>query len=179
MYRRRSKTSWTAPAVGGVLFAAGVLQARKLVGGGPGSARQAARSTGPTRIAIGTLLAMKPELLARLLHGTGSVDAETRLHLRMLAVREIALGVGTVLALGTERDARRWLLALALVDTGEALALAQASRRGSVRPAVGLAFATADLGSSAAGIGVLIQLVRERRRTESRSADASPGDREE
>jgi hypothetical protein len=121
---------------------------------------------------------MKPELMARLLHGKGAADPATRLHLRMLAIREIALGVGTVMALGTERDVRRWLLLLALVDTGEALALVPAIRRRTVRPSVGLAFAAADLGSSAAGIGVLTQMVRGWGRTEFRSADAVPGDRE-
>ena len=178
MHRLRSRANWKAPVVGGVLFAAGLLQARNLVSGRPGSARQAARSTAPTRIGIGTLLVIKPELMARLLHGKVSVDPATRLHLRMLAVREVALGLGTVLALGTEQDVRRWLLVLALVDTGEALALVPTIRRGTVSPAVGFAFVAADLGNSATGMGVLTQLVRDRRRTESRSAVAVPGDGE-
>ena len=174
MHQRRSKTRWTAPVVGGGLFAAGVLQARKLVGGGPDTARRAARSTGPTRIGIGTLLVIKPELMVRLLHGKGADSPTTRLNLRMLAVREIALGIGTVLALGTERDVRRWLLVLSLVDTGEALALVPAIWQGTVPRAVGLAYAAADLGSSAAGIGVLLRMIRDRR-TPSMSAGAVPG----
>ena len=161
MHRLRSRTNWTAPVIGGLLFAAGLLQAHILAVGEPGSARHAAGSTGPIRLVTGSLLVIKPELMARLLHGKGAADAATRLHLRMLAVREIALGIGTVLALRAERDVRRWLLVLALVDTGEALVLVSAIRRGTVPTAVGLAFTAADLGSSAAGMGVLTQIVRE------------------
>lgn len=162
MHQRRLKTGWAAPALGAVLFAAGVGQARKLAAGGVGVAQRAARTTGPTRIGIASLLLAKPQLMARLLHGNDHADGKTRLTLRMFAVRELALGVGTLLGAGTGSDVRRWLLVLALVDTGEALILLPAIRRGTVAPTAGLALVVADLGSSTAGAGVLVQLLKER-----------------
>jgi hypothetical protein len=77
------------------------------------------------------------------------------------SAREIALDIGTVLALGTERGVPWWLLGLSLVDAGEALAFVLAIWQRTVPPAVWLAYAAADLGGSAAGFGVLIQMIRD------------------
>jgi hypothetical protein len=104
-------------------------------------------------------------MFARLLHGNANPDATTRLLLRMFAVREIALGLGALTAAVANGDVRRWLLVLSLVDTGEALVLLPALQRPAVRRPAGLAFVAADLGSSASGVGVLTQIIRDRRRS--------------
>ena len=112
--------SSVGPAVGALLFAAGLMQARRLAATGDVQAtRQAARSIGSTRVAFGGLFAARPQLFARLLHGCPSPDPTTRLQIRIFAVREIALGMGTLAAVANG-DVRRWLLVLSLIDTGEA-----------------------------------------------------------
>ena len=165
MRELRAAASSVGPAVGALLFAAGLMQARRLATGDIQAARQAARTSGSTRMAVGGLMAARPQLFARLLHGNANPDATTRLLLRMFAVREIALGLGTLTAAVANRDVRRWLLVLSLVDTGEALALLPALRRREVGRGAGTAFVAADLGSSASGVGVLTQIIREQRRS--------------
>jgi ABC-type branched-subunit amino acid transport system permease subunit len=57
------------PAVGAFLFAAGLMQARRLATGDVQATRQAARTIGSTRVAVGGLFAARPQLFARLLNG--------------------------------------------------------------------------------------------------------------
>jgi hypothetical protein len=161
----KAAASSVGPAVGALLFAAGLMQARRLATWDIQAARQAARTSGSTRVAVGGVFAARPQLFARLLHGCPSPDPTTRLQIRIFAVREIALGLGALTAAVANRDVRRWLLVLSLVDTGEALVLPLALRRNTVPHRTGIAFVAADLGSSASGVGVLTQIVRDRRRS--------------
>ena len=70
--------SLLGPAVGAFLFAAGLMQARRLATGDVQATRQAARTIGSTRVAFGGLFAARPQLFARLLHGCPSPDPTTR-----------------------------------------------------------------------------------------------------
>lgn len=160
MYQQRRRTSWAGPAVGVLLFAAGLSQARRLASGDAHDAQRAARTSGITRMAVGGMIAARPELFVKLLHGTASRDAATRLLVRIFAVREIAVGLGTLMAATANRDVRRWLLLLSVIDTGEALVLLPAVWRRTVPAATGIAFIAADLGSSVSGIGVVTQIIR-------------------
>jgi hypothetical protein len=65
-----------------------------------------------------------------------------------------------VTAARTRRDTRPWLLALSLIDAGEALVVLDAVRRRTVAFAPGLAFVAADAGSAIAGAGVIVQMRR-------------------
>ena len=157
--------SLLGPAVGAFLLAAGLMQARRLATGDVQATRQAARSIGSTRVAFGGLFAARPQLFARVLHGCPSPDATTRLQIRIFAVREIALGMGTLMAAVANGDVRRWVLMVSLIDTGEAPVLLPTLRRRAIPPATGIAFVAADLGSSGSGVGVLTQIIRDRRRS--------------
>lgn len=70
---------------------------------------------------------------------------------QMLGAREVALGLGTALALRRpdRRAARLWVAAGILVDTVDALAVARATGRGDLRPAAGAGL-TAVAGTAVA-----------------------------
>ena len=76
----------------------------------------------------------------------------------MVAVREIVIGCAGLAVSSVPADARRWLLALSLVDGGEAMVVLDATRRGQIEPLPGLAFFAADVGSATAAIALLPQL---------------------
>jgi hypothetical protein len=78
----------------------------------------------------------------------------------MVAVRELSPGLATLSARRRGVDVRPWLLALSLIDGGEAPVVLAAVRRGEVATANGLAFAAADARSAAAGLGVMAQIRR-------------------
>jgi hypothetical protein len=75
----------------------------------------------------------------------------------MVAVREIVLGYAGLALSSVPTDARRWLLALSLVDGGEAVVVLHATRRGKLDRLPGLAFFAADAGSATAAIPLLTQ----------------------
>jgi hypothetical protein len=105
---------------------------------------------GLARVLIGATILAKPDQLAK----THGVDPETGAQLgwavQMLGARDVALGVGTVLAART-RDAgavRRWLVAGLIADSADALAIGFAAGRGRVAlgpAAVSVATATASV----------------------------------
>ena len=63
MCELRAAASSVGPAVGALLFAAGLMQARRLATGDIQAARQAARTSGSTRMAVGGLMAARPSCL--------------------------------------------------------------------------------------------------------------------
>jgi hypothetical protein len=73
--------------------------------------------------------------------------------------------MGTLVAAVADGDVRRWVLVLSLIDTGEAPVLLPALRRRAIPPATCIAFIAAELGSSGSGVGVLIQIIRDRPRS--------------
>jgi hypothetical protein len=149
-------SSLPAPIAGGVLFSLGIAQARRLANGTAVDARRAATVNGPARTLAGALLLIRPEIPHRILH---TVPESTTPHWlsHMLAVRETILGLCTYRAGRTGNDVNSWLLALALVDAGEALIVLHAIRRHEVRLAPALAFVAADAGSAATAVGVIVQ----------------------
>jgi hypothetical protein len=97
----------------------------------------AATALGIARGVFGTAMAVAPALLPRLL----GADARTARRLgylpRMIAARELAIGVGTLRAVGAGEDLRSWLAAQAVSDAGDAVAIAAALRAGRVNRVAG------------------------------------------
>jgi hypothetical protein len=149
--------------VGAALFGVGAIEALRLGRGDVGDARRSARSTGGARVVAGSVLLARPQAMPWLLGSPAEIRSALPWLGRMLAIRELVLGVATLRASRPGEDPRPWLLVLALVDTGEAAVLLDALRRGTVRQSRGSAFVLADLGSALAGAGVLRQLRSDRR----------------
>jgi hypothetical protein len=105
------------------------------------------------RIALGASYLATPGLAMRLWPGrpgsTGEDRAVARLLARSVGGRDIALGVGALLALSHDAPVRGWVEAAMLADAGDALAIGIAFRRLPRARAV-LMFA-ASLGTAALG----------------------------
>jgi len=149
-------SSLLPPVAGGVLFSLGVAQARRLANGTDTDARRAARTNGPMRAIAGALLVIHPDALLRSLH-TVPASPSPQWLAHMISVRETILGLCTWRAGRSGRDVSSWLLALALVDAGEALVLLHAMRHHEVRTSPALAFVAADAGSAATALGLITQ----------------------
>lgn len=74
-----------------------------------------------TRIVIGAAAFFAPRTSARVWAGQDTVDAVSRPALRGMGMRDVALGLGTLLALERGAPVRGWLEAGALSDAGDAL----------------------------------------------------------
>jgi hypothetical protein len=112
--------------------------------------RDLAVSLARGRIAIGVVSLLAPGLVGRTITGRGGSEGGTRLFLRMVGARDLALGLGVVVALDRSAPVRGWLEASAVVDGLDAAAclLARHHIRASVFPgAVGLATAGALLSA--------------------------------
>lgn len=117
--------------------------------GGRGPVRGLGVAFGALRCAVGAVMLADPPRLARLL-GVDSVTArQTGWLTMMIGGREVALGVGTLLALGSGRDGRSWFAAQAVADGGDAVALALAIRAGRVSTPVGAVIVAAAVGGTA------------------------------
>lgn len=89
---------------------------------------------GLARCLLGAGMLAAPDRLARGL-GTDRVTArDTGWLTRMIGGRELALGVGTLIAVRRSQGLAGWLYAQALADAGDAVALAGALRAGVVSP---------------------------------------------
>jgi hypothetical protein len=79
---------------------------------------------------------------------------------RMFAVRDLALGLGTLQALRAVetraphrgKNLQTWLVLAALCDAGDALGMARAIRAGQVRPLPAGFTATTAVGAAATGL---------------------------
>jgi hypothetical protein len=101
------------------------------------------------RVGVGLALLARPESLPRLV-GVDSVSARRMAWVvRLFAARDAALGAGAAHALLTGRPARPWLVAEAVSDGCDALALAVAVRRRQVSAVRGTAVAAFALGGCA------------------------------
>jgi hypothetical protein len=81
-----------------------------------------------TRIGLGTALLLLPGPLLRLWLGRQASTPFSRLMARSAGGRDVALGLGTLLALRHRAPVRGWLEASMLSDTSDALAVLLASR---------------------------------------------------
>lgn len=109
--------------------------------------RDGARLIAAGRVAVGVTFLARPTLVPRLL-GVDSGTAERMSFFgRMFGAREVALGAGLLLA-DSPAEERRWLLGGALSDAVDAVAFAEAARRGFARLPVAAAFVAAALGAT-------------------------------
>jgi hypothetical protein len=138
-----------AAGAGAVLFSLGLREAVRLRDADLDLARNRARQLGATRILVGVVLLVRPQLLTAALGLSGTGKAGWWLA-RMLAVREIAVGTGTVAASRPAADPWPWLMTVSAIDGAEGLVLFAAVRRKAVDRLGGRAFIAADAGSAAA-----------------------------
>ena len=122
-------------------------------------ASQASRAMAAVRLGIGAIGLLAPGRLAwRLFLQDQRVDEATALVLRAAAARDLALGLGAALA--SKRGPgplRGWMLAAALVDCCDALAMARSK---SASPAVRALAALVSGLSASAELLVARQLTR-------------------
>jgi hypothetical protein len=170
MHPRRA--ALVGSAAGGALGLAGIAEARRLANGDQATLLRSARNTGPTRVLAGLLLVVQPRLLP-LAVGAGSSARTPDWLIRMVAVREIVLGIGLAAAASHQRDLRPALLSAAAIDGAEGVVLLAAIARRQLPTIPALGFAAADCGGALVAAGVLAQ----RRGGASRSGSLGPGAR--
>ena len=101
------------------------------------------------RIAIGVAAVLTPGLATRVLGGRRGSEGIAPLLARMLGARDIALGLGTVIALDRGKPVRGWLEGSALADTLDCVACLLAREHMSptaFRASAGLGAASAVMG---------------------------------
>ena len=111
-----------------------------------------AMSLARCRIAIGVAAVVTPGLAARVMGGRRASGGIAPFFARMLGGRDIALGLGTVIALDRGKPVRGWLEGSALADTVDCVACVLA--RENMSPTA--AAAGAGLGGASAILGVLL-----------------------
>ena len=74
------------------------------------------------RIAFGVVSLLAPGLVARMMTGGGRSEGGTRLFVRMIAARDLGVGLGLQLALDRDAPTLGWLEASAVVDGIDAAA---------------------------------------------------------
>jgi hypothetical protein len=117
-------------------------------------ARDLAISLAGGRIAIGVASLLAPGLVGRAMMGPEADSGGTRLLLRVVGARDLALGIGVLAALDRNAPVRGWLRASAVVDGLDAAGslLARHHLRPTVFPAAaGAATAGALLSAWLAG----------------------------
>jgi len=111
-----------------------------------------AMSVARIRIAIGLAAVVSPRLAVRALSGRRADDSVGPLFARMLGARDVALGLGTVIALDRGAPVRGWLEGSALSDAVDCVACLRA--REDMAP---LAWrGAAGLGAAAAAAGIFL-----------------------
>ena len=111
-----------AAAAGGSLLVMGLREAARLRDADIETARSRARQLGAARIGAGLVLLARPRFLAGALGwddgGRGSAWLP-----RLVAVRELCLGVGAVASSRADADPWPWLMTIATVDGAEGAVL--------------------------------------------------------
>jgi hypothetical protein len=111
-----------------------------------------AMSVARCRIAIGVTAVVTPGLATRVMGGRRGSAGIAPLFARMLGARDVALGLGTVIALDRGKPVRGWLEGSALADTVDCVACVLA--RKEMQPSV--LGAAAGLGAGSAILGVFL-----------------------
>ena len=113
---------------------------------------------GMLRVGIGAGLAARPAALPRAL----GVDSATAARIgwlgTMLGVRDAALGAGLIHAVRGRRDPLPWLLACAVCDAVDALAVSAAVARGHVRRSTGILVASSGAAGAVANLDACREL---------------------
>lgn len=104
------------------------------------------------RIAIGIAAVAAPGLATRVMSGRRKPNEIASLFARMLGARDVALGLGTVIAVDRGKPVRGWLEGSALSDTVDCVACVLA--RENMSP--GAFRASAGLGGVSAVLGVFL-----------------------
>lgn len=111
-----------------------------------------AMSVARGRIAIGLAAVVSPRLATRVMSRRSAPEGVAPLFARMLGARDVALGLGTVIALDRGAPVRGWLEGSALADAADCVAALLA--RNEMSP---MAFrATAGLGGASALVGAFL-----------------------
>ncbi|MFL6136796.1 MAG: hypothetical protein ACJ74O_03235 [Frankiaceae bacterium] len=109
----------------------------------------AAVALGALRGSLGVIMLVAPGLLPRLLGADRRTAARLSYLTRMVGIREVALGAGTVQAVRRGTDVGSWLVAQALCDAGDGLTVLGALCAGRVnRLTGGLIVASAVAGAA-------------------------------
>lgn len=109
-----------------------------------------AMSVARLRIAIGLAAVVSPRLATRAMGASGTPEGLGPLFIRMLGARDIALGLGTVIALDRGAPVRGWVEGSALSDAADCVACIRARKDMSplaFRVSAGLGGASAVLGA--------------------------------
>jgi hypothetical protein len=112
--------------------------------------RDAAVALARGRIALGVAAILTPGVAGRFLIGSDGSRGGAKLFARMVGVRDVALGLGAVIALDRGAPVRGWLEASALADGGDAAACLL----GREHMPSGAFAGTVGLASVAAGVGM-------------------------
>jgi hypothetical protein len=104
------------------------------------------------RITLGAAAALAPGLAARVMGGRRGSDGVGPLFARMLGARDVALGLGTVIALDRGAPVRGWLEGSALADTADCVSCVMDRKE---MPATAFA-AAAGLGAVSAILGIFL-----------------------
>lgn len=118
------------------------------------------RAAGATRAGIGATLLLRPAALPRALGVDSATAAKIRWLGVMLGVRDAALGAGLVDAVRRRQDPRAWLLAAAVCDAVDALAMSGAAVRGDARPASAGVVAVFAAAGAASHLGAYRSITR-------------------
>ena len=121
------------------------------------AARVAPEQLAVTRTALGVSMVVRPRLLPALFGIDSATSTRMGWSTQMLGAREVALGLGTLMALRTEdpRSARLWIAMGMLSDAADALVVTGAVLRKRVSRPVGLLGVAAALAAVAAGLQTL------------------------
>ena len=111
-----------------------------------------AMSVARARIAIGLAAVAVPRVATRVMGVRRGSDGIAPLFARMLGGRDVALGLGTVIALDRGKPVRGWLEASALADTVDFVSCLLARRQMSRSAFIG----SAALGAASTVAGVLL-----------------------
>ena len=98
-----------------------------------------------SRVLVGAATFARPELLPRALGVDRGTARRATPVTRFFAAREAALGAGALVAMRSGKDVRPWLIAQAVCDAGDAVALAAATRARHVPAARGAVVALVAL----------------------------------
>ncbi len=83
--------------------------------------RRVATYLGRARAGIGLALMLAPGVAARSWIGPAGAQPGARMFIRIVGIRDVALGLGTAIAAGQRQGGADWLSMCALCDAGDAL----------------------------------------------------------
>lgn len=132
----------------------------KLSGMTPPDARSLALQIGAGRAIIAAAIMTAPVPAARALGADTATAQRVTWLTRMMAVRDGALGVGTVASVRGGRDAASWLIGGAVADALDALVIGAAVKQGRTSGMVPIGIVVGAAGSAAMGALTAVRLRR-------------------